>query len=530
MEPSCVHQTVIPGTSKLFGDYLYDFNKVSRFYSYNFADPAAFRQAAAAVEYPDSRRQELVTILRAQNGESESLERLARPGTVAVVTGQQVGLFSGPAYTVYKALTAVKLAQWLSSEGIEAVPVFWLASEDHDLAEVDHVWFFDENNRPSKISLAGAVSNGGPVGEVEIADLPWDEVKNALGDLPYAAETIERLKAAYRCGPGERCATFGASFRALLADILQGFGLLFLDPLRPAVRQMARPFLERAAQSVPELTGALKERDRELSDAGYHSQVHLDDSTSLLFLLSEGKRSPLRWKDSEFVARDRKYRPDELCEVSDRLSPNALLRPVMQDYLLPTISYVAGPAEIAYMAQGQVLYQNLLGRMPVIYPRNSLTLIDARAEKLIERYRLSMTDLLDHSGEVKAKIARQLVPAGISQEFQEAEDSVRSSLKRLAESLHEFDPTLEAASAKSLGKMLYQLKHLSQKASRENLRRDERSAQDADYLIDLIYPQRHLQERFFSIVPFLAKYGPDLPRQLLEMTQLTCPDHMIRTV
>ncbi len=525
MEPSCVHQTQIPGTSRLFADFLYDFDRVSRFFAHNPADPASFARAAAQIEYPEERRRKLVEALREQNGDSAALDELARPGTVAVVTGQQVGLFSGPSYTVFKALTAVKLAERLTREGLRAVPVFWLASEDHDLAEVDHVWLFDQEARPSKINLANELANGGPVGNVSIGGLSWEQVREALGELPFADETVQRLQAAY--GPG---ATFSSGFKALLQDVLRGYGLLFLDPLAPAIREMASPFLAKTAKRVPELVEGLKARDTELAQAGYHAQVHLEDSTSLLFLLEDGKRIPLRVNEGEFTARDQKYGTADLCGISKRLSPNALLRPVMQDFLLPTVSYVGGPAEIAYMAQGQVLYEKLLGRMPVIFPRNSFTLLDERADKLIGHFGLTMPDLLDHQDKVKSKIAAQLVPAGLADEFAELEHLMASSIDKLRGSLREFDPTLEVAAQKSGTKMKYQLRHLAEKAARETLRRDQMAARKAQYLINLMYPQRKLQERFFSIVPFLAKHGPDLPERLLGMAQLNCPDHMVRVV
>src|ERR1700761_9639024 len=148
MEPACIRHTDLPGTSRLFADFTYHFDRVARFYRHNPHDPAALDAAAAQIDYPDERRAAMVAALRAQNGDSESLRRLAEPGTVAIVTGQQVGLFSGPAYTIFKALTAVKLAEHLNHQGVPAVPVFWLATEDHDLAEVDHAWVFNEQSTP----------------------------------------------------------------------------------------------------------------------------------------------------------------------------------------------------------------------------------------------------------------------------------------------------------------------------------------------------------------------------------------------
>ncbi len=524
MEPSCVRQNLIPGTSKLFADFLYHFDRVKAFYPHNFDDPASFGEAAAELNYPDARRREMVSALREQNGPSAALDELARPGTVAVVTGQQVGLLSGPSYTIFKALTAVKLAQELGTRGIRAVPVFWLASEDHDLAEVDHAWLFDQDAKPAKISIANEVTNGGPVGEVVLSRMPFDGIREALGSLPFADEVVGRLRRAYSDG-----ATFTSAFRTFLRDVLAGFGILFLDPLAPAIRRIAQPFLAETAARVPELLAGLKARDSDLAEHGYHSQVHLEDTSSLLFLLEE-KRTPLRWKDGRLASRDSIYRTEELPELAHRLSPNALLRPVMQDYLLPTVSYVGGPAEIAYMAQGQVLYEKLLGRMPVIFPRNSFTLLDGRADKLIERYGFSMTDLLDHQEKVKSEIARKLVPAELADEFGSLEASISGALGGLENSLRSFDPTLQAAAQKSGAKMLYQLRRLGEKTARETLRRDERSAREANYLINLVYPHRRLQERFYSIVPFLAKHGLDLPDRLFAMTQVTCPDHMVRTL
>jgi bacillithiol biosynthesis cysteine-adding enzyme BshC len=390
---------------------------------------------------------------------------------------------------------------------------------------VDHAWVFNERAATSKISVANTVSGGGPVGEVKLQDVPLAELRSALGELPFADEVIERVAAAYKPG-----ASFGSAFRAFLQDLLGRFGLLFLDPLKPAMREIAAPFLADVVGRVPQLVSRLQKRNQELTDAGYHAQVYVEDETSLLFLLTEGKRAAIRLKDGEFVLKDRSLQADELRSMATELSPNALLRPVMQDYLLPTVSYVGGPAEVAYMAQSQVLYQDLLGRMPVIFPRNSFTLLDAKAIKLMDRYGLHLTDLLDFQERVKARIASQLVPGGLAEQLEKIGRSTAAALEEAQTSLEQFDPTLRAAATKSSAKILYQIRRLSEKTARETLRRDERATQDADYLINLVYPHRHLQERLFSIVPFLAKYGLDLPDRLLAITQTLCPDHMVRMV
>lgn len=522
MEPSCVRQTLIPGSSKLFTDYLYHFDRVSRFYPH----PFTHSEALTKFEFPQQRREGIVSALREQGNDPAALAKLAQPGTVAVVTGQQVGLFSGPAYTVFKALTAVRLAAQLEAEGISAVPVFWCASEDHDLAEVDHAWVFNEDASPEKVAMRAAVSaNGGPVGRLPLGEAPLTDLRQALGQLPYADETVTRVARHYRPG-----ATLASAFRGLLADILDGFGLLYLDPLAPAIRELAAPFLREAIGRARDLIPLLRERNAELQAAGYHAQVHVEEDASLLFLLGEHKRVPIRLKNGRFATREGTYTAQELQSMAARLSPNALLRPVMQDYLLPTVSYVGGPSEIGYMAQAEVLYSELLGRMPAIFPRNSFTLLDARSGKLINRYRLQLPDLLDDHESVRQRLAERLVPPRLREDLVSKRAAVAADLGRLKQDLAGFDPTLAHAAKTASDKILYQLEKLSGKVAREAMRRDERAERDALYLMNLVYPHRHLQERFYSIVPFLAKHGPDLPQRLFAQAQTACPDHMVRVV
>ena len=524
MEPSCVRQTSIPGTSKLFGDFLYQFDRVQQYFPWHFGHVDDLARSAKAINFPPDRRAEIVRALRKQNPDSPALDLLGKPGTVAVVTGQQVGLLSGPSYTIFKALTAVRVAAQLSEQGTPAVPIFWLATEDHDLAEIDHAWLFDVNGTPVKVSAEGGSVANSPVGNVEITQLDLGDVSRALGGLPSASSVLDRVEQYYRPGT-----TFGRAFHDLVRDLLSGFDLIYLDPLAPEIRKLCAPFLSEVVQRVPELVSGLRQRSSELETAGYHAQVHLDGSASLLFSLAEGKRVALKYKDGRFISKDRSLDAADLAEHAESLSPNALLRPVMQDYLLPTVSYVGGPAEIAYMAQSEVLYQRLLGRMPVIYPRHSFTLLDARATKLLDRYGIHVKGVLDSQDRVKAVIANKLVPQDLRSELATLRSGITSSLNSVREKLLQFDPTLAKATDKGIAKIAHQVDKLSAKTARETMRRDQRAGTDLQYLSNLIYPQRHLQERFYSILPFLAKHGLDLPQRIYDETQLACPDHMVRT-
>jgi len=523
MEPACIRHTDLPGTTKLFADFSYHFDRVAQFYRHDPHNPDSLGVAAGEIEYPEERRAAMVEALRAQNGNangaSESLARFAQPGTVAIVTGQQVGLFSGPAYTIYKAITAARVARELSARGIPAVPVFWLATEDHDFDEVNHVWTFNGAHQPVKLSVTASGESHGrqrPVGGIAIDQPPVDQLAASLEAFPHGVEVAAMVRDAYPPGT-----TMGQGFRTLLQHLLAKLDLIFLDPLDPAVRKIGEPIIRRALDAAPELKTRLVERSRELEAAGYHAQVHLDEKTSLFFLLENGGRVPLRRKDFEF---------HDLYDRAAEISPNALLRPVVQDYLLPTAAYIGGPAELAYLAQSQVIYDRLLGRMPVAMARSSFTLLEPHAAKLIERFGMNVTQAFTDEESLQARIAHVLTPQAVKSAFSGAAAGFAEGIAKLRGELERFDPTLASSLDKSGAKMVYQIEKTRRKIERETLRRDERASGDAHYLANLLFPQRHLQERFYTILPFLARHGVDLIDRLYDAAVIDCPDHRVLEV
>src|SRR5262249_274996 len=183
-------------------------------------------------------------------------------------------------------------------------------------------------------------------------------------------------------------ATMGSAFAALLRRLLAGLDVLYVDPMLPAFRELAAPALRKAIDAAPDLTARVLQRNRDLADAGYHAQVHVHDQTSLWFLLEGGKRLNLRRHGREYVHNSRRFQSEELMDRAASLSPNAILRPVIQDSMLPTVAYIGGPAEVAYLAQSEAIYSQLLGRMPVAVPRLGFTLLDSRSAQLMEPYQL----------------------------------------------------------------------------------------------------------------------------------------------
>jgi uncharacterized protein YllA (UPF0747 family) len=384
-----------------------------------------------------------------------------------------------------------------------------MATEDHDVAEVNHTWVFDAHDRAVRIQADAKAKGQAPAGEYVAAEFPIDALRTALDGFPHAEEVVAMVREAYTPG-----VTMGAGFKALVMKLLARVGILVIDPLDPAVRAIGAPLLAEAAHAAPELNAALRARGGELQAAGYHTQVLIEEKTSLFFVLESGERVPLRKQDA----------------APEALSPNALLRPVWQDFMLPTVAYVGGPGELAYFAQSAVLYDRLLGRMPVVLPRACFTLLDARSDKLMRRFGLTLPDLMTNGDAVKARIAAKLVPADLTATFARTAAEAAASLDQLSGQLRSFDPTLSAATEKSRAKVMYQIEKLRRKTERETLRRDARASADATHLRTQLYPEGHLQERLHSILPFLAQYGPDLVDRLYHQVKPECPDHRVVTL
>jgi bacillithiol biosynthesis cysteine-adding enzyme BshC len=521
MECFCIRQTELPGTTRLFADLIYHPDRVEDFY----LSPRTLGEAATQIEFPEERRAALVKALRGLNGDSAELELLGQAGTVAVVTGQQVGLFSGPAYTIYKALTAVRVARELTAQGTPAVPIFWLATEDHDLAEVNHAWVFDGGFAPGKVSIAPESEANQPVGTIPLGEVPMEELRAALAGLPFADEVVEAVERAYRPG-----ATMGAAFAALVKDILKDYPMLFIDPMAASIRALGAPMIREALEAGPELAKGLLARNKELDKAGYHAQVHFEESTSLFFLLEDGKRLALRRSNGEYQQQSRRFSVADLQARAHEISPNALLRPVVQDFMLPTVAYIGGPAELAYLAQSQVIYHKLLGRQPMPVPRAGFTILDHHSSKLMKRYDLCVPDFFAGEAALREKAAAKLVSPELTALMAETRTSTQISMDRLKAKLTAFDSTLAKALNRSRRKIEYQLEKTERKIARQTLLRDERATHDAEALTNLVYPHKHLQERLYSFLPFLAKFGPGLVDSIYENVHVDCPDHKFVTL
>ena len=408
----------LPHQPKLFLEYLDHFQKVKDFYAHPPAVASAAR-VGRKLDYPDDRRAQVASILRKQNAalgagaETQSnLERLEKDA-VAVVSGQQVGLFSGPAYSVYKALTAIQIASELTRGGVPAVPVFWMATEDHDLEEVRHTSWFDKG-KLIRFELPAKADSAQPVGRIPLG--PGVE-RLAQEAAEFLANQGSDLLAQYLLESYRPTETYGGAFGKLFARIFAQHGLILMDPLDEGLHKVTAPLYQHALAERDALNEKLLQRGKDLDRAGFAAQVKVTARSTLLFRMDENGRQVVTASADKFQAGDKTWAREQLVHLThtepEKFSPNALFRPVVQDYLLPTAAYIAGPAEISYFAQSEVVYRHLLGRMPVMLPRSGFTLVDAKANKLLRRYGLSVEDVWSGSQALRHKMERESVPGSL---------------------------------------------------------------------------------------------------------------------
>lgn len=537
MKSDCLPFSQIPHTTRLFADFLRHTSTVQDFYPRTAFFSEWVADEAKRVNYDAQRRQRVADILERQNREwgasPQTLEnvRRFRDGAFAVVTGQQVGLFGGPAFSLYKALTAVKAAAQAKTAGIDCVPIFWLATEDHDLAEVNHLDLPAEHFTLKRLSVPTRGVPDSPVGRIQFGpeiDLVVGEAARLLGD----SEGVESLRRAYR--PGE---TFGSSFARLLAQIFAEFGVILLDAADADFHRIAAAIYRAAIEQSAAIDEALLTRGKALEAAGYHQQVKVLASSTLLFSMETGSRIAIHrrsnGKSSEngFIAGDENISRDDLLRriaaKPEDFSPNVLLRPVVQDYLLPTLAYCGGAAEVAYFAQCAVVYEMLVRRITPILPRFSATIIEDKPQSLMEKYSLTLPDLFHGPDILSVKLAGRTLPQELVGEFEKAHASLEKDIAAIRDSVMKLDSTLGESATRAGSKMRYQLSRLRSRAATAELRRSEILARHAALLSHALYPNKVLQEREFGGIYFIAKYGQQFLTRLYETIRCECVDHQV---
>ena len=524
----------------LVADYADNFESVAALYVGNPSRSDAWRSAIERAQTHPRRRADVAALIRAQQDRREAhadaraaAERLAERDTVAVVTGQQAGAFGGPLYTLLKAVTAIQLARRTSTEyGVPTVPVFWVEAEDHDWDEVRSVTVLDGELQPSTIQLAAPEG----AGQLPVAALRVDErveeslaaLKAALAPTDFTEWTLSGLRAAWRPGEG-----MGAAFARWLEGLLGPHGLVVFESSDPGAKPLVAELFARELQFPGRTATLASGAGKQLSEHGHQPQV-IPQPDSLALFKVDGARRAIRQQDGILMVGDETHDvgrlASEAVEHPEHFSPNVLLRPIVQDSLFPTICYVAGPSELAYLGQLRGVYQHFGVPMPLIYPRGSATLLDSAATRFLAKHDLPIEELQAKDDSALNRLLQSQLPKSVDSALADAQAEIRRRMDRLIEVMPDVDPTLAGAAKTTLGRMEHDLKSLHGKVIQAAKKRDDTLRRQFTRTQAQIFPTGHPQERTLGVVFFLNRYGPALIDRLLEELPLDMGRHWLLTI
>lgn len=542
MRISSVPFSAIPEQSRLFIDFQTDPASLRKYYPNavaSISEVAAFAPKVRASQTVD-RNAICDALIQINSGCGASAAAMANidllrdEKTVAVLTGQQTGLFSGPLYTIYKALSAVKLAERLTAEGTPAVPMFWAATEDHDFDEIasTSVIASDGTVATVKYNSANRIPES-QVGSTVLDASITDAVRELTDGLPrteFTDKVGEMLLTGWK--PGSK---FGEAFLTQLAQMFRSFGLIFIDPQNVLLKQLSAPIYEAAIDNFDTAVERLTTRSKDLVSAGYHAQVLIEeDHFPLFWQTDDGVRSAVR-KTADGCYRSkadkREFTTADLLDIAahepERLSPGVMLRPVVQDYLFPTICYFGGGAEIAYFAQNSVVYETLGRPVTPILHRQSFTIIESRHQRTMDDLRLDLTDLFGGLESLLPTLIEKHISPDTAQLFADVEERINAELNRLDQNLSALDVTLADNLAKRRRKMIYHIGAMRKKAYRAELRKSETINARVSAAFSSVYPHGHLQERSINVVTFLNKYGANFIDWLYQSINLDDRGHRL---
>ncbi len=493
---------------------------------------------AQAIDNRQYDRQALAAILKKQNESFnakpkalENIQRLSEPNSLVVFAGQQAGLFGGPLLGFYKAIWAVKRAGELSEKlNRPVIPIFWIAADDHDFAEINHTYTYDILGEPVQRSYYRVDNEGQPAYDLRFTDEElFAELKeslvDSLGQTDFTEGLLSRLFASYHLG-----ADFVTAFGKFFTDTMPDTGLVLFSPGDEDFKRLATPFYRQTLDKHGPIKKSLSESNERILSAGYHLQVQKEESACHLFMLDPDRRAIHVAGDSYRIG-EKQYTAHELQEViqsePNRFSPDVLTRPVLAAYVFPTIEQGGGPSEVAYFAQLWRLFDLYDVPAPLFSGRISATLIEKRFEKLMNKHGLSFPDFCGDIEQVINSALGKSFPHDLEDSFSKVKSSVSAEFSELAKQVIAFDKTLEANAGQVLGKIEHALAAFEKKtfASHKRKLADERAA--LYRAGNSLFPRHGLQERTLSVVYYLSRYGYPLMDFIFESLELDTANHQL---
>jgi bacillithiol biosynthesis cysteine-adding enzyme BshC len=530
----------LPWISHLAADYAFAFDQLAPFYAGDPHRPEAWADVIARVQATPRAVPALAELLRAQlvsrgapAAALEAAAALGRTGTVAVLTGQQAGLFGGPLYTLHKALTAIKLARQVSADhGVTAVPVFWIDSEDHDWEEVRRCTVLDDNQAPHTVTAADVEGAGEwPIARLTLDGQGAQAIEGLAAVLPpseFTAEVLALLRRAYAEGRG-----MSEAFGIVLDQVLGPHGLVVYDAADPAAKPLARPLFAKAIADPGRTSALAAAAGGALEARGYHAQVSPTDQAAPLFHI-EATRQSIRFRGDLAVIGERELPLAELAAAAEatpeRFSPNVLLRPLVQDTIFPTVCYVGGPSELAYLGQLRDVYAHFGVPMPLVAPRASASVVDSATLRFLTKHDIPLPDFQRQDELTLNQLLESQLPKAVETSFTDAEAALQARLDAVTEAARAVDATLEGAAKSTLGKMQHDLQALHGKVVHAAKKKDETLRRQFTRTQTQLFPNGEPQERELAVVWLLNRYGPAAVDRLLEVLPIDAGHHWVLTI
>lgn len=536
--------TSLSGYNDLFIDYLNQFEKVSEFFAFSPDSHGIINSINSKKEsYNNERisRIELAEILKTQNkffnsGESTflNIEFLKEENTFAIVTGQQIGLLTGNLYTIIKALNAVRLSRSLSSKysDYKFVPVFWLEADDHDFLEINNINVFNSSN---EINNIGYFEKGiekerylTPVGRIELdshIEGFKQNLKESLIQTEFTENLFDFINRSYKEGI-DLITAFARFFNYIAGDM----GIIFCNPTDKELKKMMIPVFEKELNTFPQTCEMVVDTSARLESKDYEPQVK--PRSVNVFYTHNNNRHLVEIKEGMFSLRHtrQKYEKDEFFHLlytnPENFSPNVILRPVCQDYLLPTVAYVGGPSEVAYFAQFRKVYNFFNMEVPVVYPRTSVTILEKKVEAFLEKYKLGFEELFDEAA-VMRKLLNKFDEVNIQDLFSNFEDDLNAILYTYSLKLNSIDKNLTTNLKNKYDKFLENLSLSKKKFEESQIKQNESTSSKLSGIVNSVYPNNTPQERFINISYFLNKYGFEFIHELYDALEINKFSHQV---
>ena len=513
-----------PSGAPLFEDYLRGGEAAAPFYSGSWQDPRAYRALLDSVDarFDSHARQRAVEALSLPESLDQArLDRWIAERGIMVTTGQQPGLLGGPLYSLYKGISAIRLAEQLERLLARPVlPVFWVASEDHDWDEADHTYLIDTANELIRLQVPDPGHAHRALHRIQLGEELVGVVEQAVRNLPstdFSAPYVDQLREAYKPG-----ATLADGFAAVLSSLLAPLGMCFADAASPAVKELSGPLLLKELDRAEAHETLLREAADKLESAGFSPQVPILDGAVNLFLEGPEGRERIYRNGNDFKLR-RSHESVSAAAVRERveadpltLSPNVLLRPVVESTIFPVISYVAGPGEVAYYAQIKTLFEAYGLMMPVIYPRHAVTVVEAKVRKKLDKFGLDVERLQRPLHEIMSDIAREEVPDGVRRALGELKSSVARGSDDLLKAATGIDPTLKGPVTNARNNALAAFQTAERKIIQSVKRENEVASSQLEVAQRHLFPDGQPQERMMAPLYYLARYGSDFVASLAE--------------